>query len=104
MAVIRLIKQTVKAGHEIDGKWVGVCGEMASEAELVPILIGLEVDELSVAPSMVPKVKEVIRSVSFAECVQLTKEVMNAASVESAQRILRLHANRSSAPSSQVPL
>ncbi len=104
LAVLRLIKQTVKAGHEIDGKWVGVCGEMASEAELVPILIGLEVDELSVAPSMVPKVKEVIRSVSFAECVQLTKEVMNAASVESAQRILRLHANRSSAPSSQVPL
>jgi phosphotransferase system enzyme I (PtsI) len=65
---------------------------MASEPELVPILIGLDVDELSVAPSAVPKVKEVVRSTSYAECVALTREVMNASSLESAQRILRLFA------------
>jgi phosphotransferase system enzyme I (PtsI) len=92
LAVLRLIDMTVKAGHNIGNKWVGVCGEMASESELVPILIGLDIDELSVAPSAVPKVKEVIRSTSYADCVRLTREVMNAASLEAAQRILHLFA------------
>ncbi len=98
LAVLRLIDQTVKAGHNIGNKWVGVCGEMASEPELVPILVGLDIDELSVAPSAVPKVKEVIRSASYAECVRLTQDVMNAASVESAQRILRLFATQRHIP------
>ncbi|MCG3203506.1 MAG: Phosphoenolpyruvate-protein phosphotransferase [Elusimicrobia bacterium] len=92
LAVLRLIDQTVKAGHNIGSKWVGVCGEMASEPDLVPILVGLDIDELSVSPSAVPKVKEVIRSTSYADCVQLTRNVMNASSVEAAQRILRLFA------------
>jgi phosphotransferase system enzyme I (PtsI) len=98
LAVLRLIDQTVKAGHNIGSKWVGVCGEMASEADLVPILVGLDIDELSVAPSAVPRVKEVIRSTSYADCVRLTQDVMNAASVESAQRILRLFATRRHVP------
>jgi phosphotransferase system enzyme I (PtsI) len=94
LAVMRLIDQTVRAGHNIGNKWVGVCGEMASEPDLVPVLIGLELDELSVSPSVVPKVKEVIRSTSYADCVKLTQEVLNAASLEGAQRILRLFASQ----------
>lgn len=94
LAVLRLIDQTVKAGHNTGNKWVGVCGEMASEPELVPILVGLDLDELSVAPGVVPKIKEVIRSTTYADCVQLTHDVMNAASLESAQRILRLFASQ----------
>jgi phosphoenolpyruvate-protein phosphotransferase (PTS system enzyme I) len=94
LAVLRLIDQTVKAGHSTGNKWVGVCGEMASEAELVPVLIGLDLDELSVAPGVVPKIKEVIRSTTYADCVQLAHDVMNAASLESAQRILRLFATQ----------
>lgn len=103
LAVLRLIDQTVKAGHNIGNKWVGVCGEMASEPELVPILVGLDIDELSVAPSAVPKVKEVIRSTSYADCVRLAREVTNAASLESAQRILRLFASHQS-PSVSTPV
>ncbi len=92
LAVLRLIDQTVKAGHNIGNKWVGVCGEMASEPELVPILVGLDIDELSVAPSAVPRLKEVIRSTSYADCQRLARDVMNSSSVESSQRILRLFA------------
>jgi phosphotransferase system enzyme I (PtsI) len=103
LAVLRLIDQTVKAGHNIGNKWVGVCGEMASEPELVPILIGLDIDELSVAPSAVPKVKEVIRSTTYAECVQLVKDVMNASSLESGQRILRLFSTQKESLKSAVP-
>jgi phosphotransferase system enzyme I (PtsI) len=59
-AILRLIHQTVKAGHAA-GKWVGMCGEMAGDAEMTAILLGLELDELSVSPGMVPKIKKVIR-------------------------------------------
>jgi phosphotransferase system enzyme I (PtsI) len=94
LAVMRLIDQTVRAGHNIGNKWVGVCGEMASEPDLVPILVGLDLDELSVSPSVVPKVKEVIRSTSYADCIKLTQDVLNASSLESAQRILRLFSSQ----------
>ena len=102
LAVLRLIDQTVKAGHNIGNKWVGVCGEMASEPELVPVLIGLDLDELSVAPSAVPKVKEMIRSTTYADCIRLAREVMNSSSLESAQRILHIFANQLS--SSKLPV
>ncbi len=103
LAVLRLIDQTVKAGHNIGNKWVGVCGEMASEADLVPVLIGLGIDELSVAPGVVPRIKEVIRNYSYEECVQLTKDVMNAASVAAAQRILRLFSGQKTPPRTPLP-
>jgi phosphotransferase system enzyme I (PtsI) len=59
-AILRLIKMTVDAAHR-HGLWVGVCGEMAGDPTLVPLLVGLEVDELSAAPASVPAVKFLIR-------------------------------------------
>ena len=59
-AVLRLIDMLVRAAHQ-HGRWVGVCGEIAGETVAVPILIGLDVDELSVSPNRVPEVKEVVR-------------------------------------------
>ncbi|MFY0991143.1 phosphoenolpyruvate--protein phosphotransferase [Halomonas sp. C05BenzN] len=55
-AVLRLIEMTVAAAHA-HGKWVGVCGELASDATAVPVLVGLGVDELSVSARQVPLVK-----------------------------------------------
>ena len=59
-AIVRLIKLTVDAAHQV-GNWVGVCGEMAGDPVLVPLLLGLGVDELSVAPPTVPQIKFLIR-------------------------------------------
>src|SRR5204863_10005615 len=53
-AILRLIKMTVDAGHK-QGILVGVCGEMAGDPILSPLLLGLGVDELSVAPPAVPQ-------------------------------------------------
>jgi phosphotransferase system enzyme I (PtsI) len=74
-AVIRLIKQTIDAGRN-HGIWTGICGEMAGDIRLTPLLIGLGATELSVGPQQVPRVGEAIRSVSHAECTALAEEAM----------------------------
>ena len=71
-AILRLIKTTVEAGHKHD-IWIGVCGEMAGDPVLVPLLLGLGVDELSVAPSIVPQVKFLIRRLRMDEARELAQ-------------------------------
>lgn len=65
-AILRLIKLTVEAAHE-RGNWAGVCGEMAGDITLVPLLLGMGVDELSVAPATVPEIKFLIRRLRLCE-------------------------------------
>ncbi|MGQ7263423.1 phosphoenolpyruvate--protein phosphotransferase [Vreelandella sp. V005] len=65
-AVLRLIQMTVAAAHS-QGKWVGVCGELASDAVAIPVLVGLGVDELSVSARQIPLVKARLREFDFAE-------------------------------------
>ncbi len=71
-AVVRLIKTVAEAAHA-RGIWVGVCGEMAGDPVLVPLLLGLGVDELSLAASGVPAVKFVIRRLKMEEAGQLAE-------------------------------
>ena len=68
--VIRLIKMTVDAAHGT-GIWAGVCGEMAGDPELVPLLLGLGVDELSVAPPLVGQIKYLIRRLAMDKAREL---------------------------------
>ncbi len=83
-AVIRLIKRTVEAG-EAQGIWTGVCGEMAGDIRLTPLLLGLGVEELSVSPKILPKVGQVIRSLNYGQCHALAE---NALRESRSQRIL----------------
>lgn len=59
-AVLRMIQMTVKNGHE-KGCWVGICGELGADTSLTETFIQMGVDELSVSPSMILKVREAIR-------------------------------------------
>ena len=68
--ILRLIKATVDAG-QAHGIWTGICGEMAGDLAAVPLLLGLGVSELSVTPSMVPRVKMLIRSIEMSEARKL---------------------------------
>lgn len=77
--ILRLIKTTIDAG-QAQGIWTGLCGEMAGDLAMVPLLIGLGVDELSVAPSMVPRVKMLIRSVEIAKARELAEFSLNSES------------------------
>jgi len=66
-ALLRMIDQVVRAAHA-QHRWVGVCGEMASDLIAVPLLLGLGVDELSVHPPLVSRVKALLRRLSAADC------------------------------------
>jgi len=71
-AIIRLIKMTVDAAHA-NGIWAGVCGEIAGDPVLAPLLLGLGVDELSAAPAVIDQVKYIIRRVKVTEARQLAE-------------------------------
>ncbi len=74
-AVIRLIKRTIDAACD-NGIWTGICGEMAGDIRLTPLLIGLGVEELSVGPQQVPRVGHAIRALSYAECAAMSDEAL----------------------------
>ncbi len=74
-AIIHLIRMVVEAAHE-HGIWVGVCGEMASEVSLTPLLLGLGVDELSAGAALVPRVKRAVQTLRMDVCQALARRVM----------------------------
>jgi phosphocarrier protein FPr len=80
-AVLRLIAATVTAAHKA-GKWVGVCGELASDPLAVPILIGLGVDELSVSVPAIPVVKAQIRSLKLSQSQSLAQRALHCATAQ----------------------
>lgn len=75
-AILRLIKATVDAAHQ-HGIWAGVCGEMAGDPALVPLLLGLGVDELSASAPLVPRVKFLIRRLKLSEARELAEFALN---------------------------
>src|SRR5213595_3877560 len=74
-AVLRLLKMIADAAHA-NNIWVGVCGEMARDVALIPILIGLGMDELSVGATSVPRVKMAVQSLAVPECKELVDEIL----------------------------
>ncbi len=66
-AVLRLIKTVIDASHA-QGKFTGMCGEMGGDPMATMILIGLGLDEFSMTASSIPLIKNIVRSVSKAEC------------------------------------
>lgn len=74
-AILRLIRKVVEAGHA-EGIWVGVCGEMASDIVLTPLLIGLGIDELSTNPAAVPRVKRAVQCLDLPACRTLAERAL----------------------------
>ncbi|QRN94214.1 phosphoenolpyruvate--protein phosphotransferase [Archangium violaceum] len=70
--VLRLIRFTVEAAHA-EGRWVGVCGELGSDPQAIPVLVGLGVDELSVSSRRVPLVKARIRELTLSRARELAE-------------------------------
>lgn len=80
-AILRLIHGVVEAAHA-NHIWVGVCGEMAGDILLAPMLVGLGVDELSLGSVFVPRIKKVIQTLHYGEAQQMAQKLMNYSSAE----------------------
>jgi len=74
-AVLGLLKMVADAAHA-NNIWVGVCGEMAGDVALIPLLLGFGVDELSASATLVPRVKRAVQSLAIPECQELVEEVL----------------------------
>jgi phosphotransferase system enzyme I (PtsI) len=74
-AVLRLLKMIAEAAHA-NKIWVGVCGEMAGDVALIPLLLGLGMDELSASATLVPRVKRAVQSLTIPECRELVEETL----------------------------
>jgi len=87
-AVLRLIARVTEAAHA-RGRPVAVCGEMAGDTLAAPLLIGLGVDELSMAGRSIPEVKQSIRGIDRAAAVALAGRALEAGSPEEVRRLAR---------------
>ncbi|GEO36001.1 phosphoenolpyruvate--protein phosphotransferase [Skermanella aerolata] len=74
-AVLRMVDQTVRAAHG-EGKWVGVCGNLAADPAAAAILIGLDVDELSVGIPNIPGLKAQIRDMAYEDAKDLARRAL----------------------------
>lgn len=72
--VLRLIARTIEEGHK-KGIWVGMCGEMAGSPAAIPLLLGMGIDELSMATGSVPQAKAIIRNLDMAKAKEVWERV-----------------------------
>jgi multiphosphoryl transfer protein len=87
-AVLRLIKQTIDAGHAAN-IWVGICGELAGNALATPLLVGLGLDELSMSAPAIPAVKAAIRQTTLFDAQKLAAQALQLESAEAVAAFLR---------------
>ncbi len=86
-AVLRLISETATAARS-HGRWVGVCGEMAGDPLAAPVLIGLGVEELSVAIPSVATIKDRVRALNVESCREVATRCLAAADGQEVRRLL----------------
>lgn len=87
-AILRLIKRIIDAGHDA-GIDVGMCGEMAGDPVYTMLLLGMGLDEFSVSAAQIPKIKKVIRSVSYEEAKKAADEILKCGDKESISKIMK---------------
>ena len=87
-AILRLIQMVISAGHSA-GIWVGVCGELAGDQDAIPILLGMGLDEFSMAPRSISHAKVIIRQWSYQTAQQLARQVVNFESADAVRQLVR---------------
>ena len=87
-SLLRLIKMTIDGGHK-EGKWVGMCGEMAGDAMAAPVLLGLGLDEFSMSATSILETRKVIRDISYADMQKLADKALQCATEEEVVQLLK---------------
>ncbi len=87
-AVLRQIRSVIQSAHH-EGIWVGLCGELAGDPDALPVLLGLGLDEFSMAPTSIPRAKAILRRWSKIEAAKLADEVLDFDSAEDVRERVR---------------
>jgi len=87
LSILRLVKRVIDAGHK-EGKRVGMCGEMAADPSFTKILLGMGLDEFSMSPLSIPKIKKIIRSTNLTRARELANEVLATREQEEVSKII----------------
>ena len=87
-AVLRAIKHVTDAAHQA-GIEVSLCGEVASDPFCVPIIMGMQVDSISLTPQAIPGIKRVIRQARMTDCRDLLREVLSCRTVGRVNRLVK---------------
>ncbi|MBO0387868.1 phosphoenolpyruvate--protein phosphotransferase [Staphylococcus simulans] len=80
-AILRLVQRVIEASHA-EGKWTGMCGEMAGDQTAIPLLLGLGLDEFSMSATSILKARRLIRNLSEAQMKDLAAKAVNCATSE----------------------
>ncbi|PLT28934.1 phosphoenolpyruvate--protein phosphotransferase [Peribacillus deserti] len=80
-AILRLVKMVIDAAHK-EGKWAGMCGEMAGDETAIPLLLGLGLDEFSMSATSILRARSLIKRLSQPEMEQLANEVLTMRTAE----------------------
>ena len=87
-AILRQIQRVIQAAHQ-EGIWVGLCGELAGDADAIPILLGLELDEFSMAPAAIPRAKDIIRRWRVSDAQKIIETVLDLDSAQDVRTYIR---------------
>ncbi len=87
-SILRSVKKVIDASHA-EGKWTGMCGEMAGNPEAIKILLGLGLDEFSMSAISMLKAKSIIRSTTMELCKKLAEKALNCATEAEVKELLK---------------
>jgi len=87
-SILRLVKRVIDAAHN-EGKWAGMCGEMAGDEKAIPLLVGLGLDEFSMSVTSILKARALIKKLSKADMEQLAEKALNAATTDEVLQLVR---------------
>jgi phosphotransferase system enzyme I (PtsI) len=91
-SVIRMIKAVIEGAHQ-RGIPCGMCGEAAGDPKMIPLLIGMGLDEYSMTASSLPKVKAIIRKLDSKDCVSLLEQVLDMETTKEVEMIVNQFIN-----------
>jgi phosphoenolpyruvate-protein kinase (PTS system EI component) len=86
-AVLRQIDSVIRVAHA-HGKWCGLCGELAGDTDAIPVLLGLGLDEFSMAPARIPAAKQLINHLAMPVVRRLAQRSLNAANGDAVRHLV----------------
>lgn len=92
-SILRLVKMTIDGAHK-EGKWCGMCGEMAGDEKAIPLLLGLGLDEFSMSASSILEARSIVRSLSYGEMKELADKALNLPTTEDVLALLDATLNK----------